>query len=49
MFDCMHNPKYSVHNSISSKIFLHLCFIYFYFIFLFLPYYTVLAGNNLLH
>ena len=37
MFDCMHNPKFSVHNSISRKIFVHLCFIYFYFIFDFCP------------
>ena len=49
MLDCMYNPKYSVHNSISRKILLHLCFIFFLFHFLFLPYYTVLAGNNLLH
>ena len=27
----------------------YICFIYFYIIFLFLPYDTMLAGNNLFH
>ena len=31
MFDCMYNPKYCVHNSISRNIFLHLGFIYLIF------------------
>ena len=25
MYDCVYNPKYSVHNSLSEKILLHLC------------------------
>ena len=45
MYDCVYNPKYSVHNSSSGKILLNLCFIYFDFI-LILPYCTMLAGNN---
>ena len=49
MYDCVYNPKYSVHNSLSGKISLHLCVIYFYLFFLILPYYTVLAINNLFH
>ena len=44
MYDCVYNPKYSVHNSLSGKILLHL----FRFI-LILPYYTVLAINDLFH
>ena len=48
MFDCMYNPKYSVHNSTLKKILGHLFYL-FIFHFLFLPYYTVLAGNNLIH
>ena len=48
MYDCVCNPKYSVHNSSLGKILLQLCFIYFNS-FLILPYYTVLSGNNLFH
>ena len=49
MYDCVYSPKCSVHNGLSGKTLLHLCFIYFYFIFFLLPYHTVLAGNNLFH
>ena len=44
MYDCVYNPKYSVHNknemkmknnSLSGKILLHLCFVYFDLIFRF--------------
>ena len=33
MYGCVYNPKYSVHSSLSGKIFVHLCFIYLDFIF----------------
>ena len=48
MFDCVYNPKYSVLNSIKKNI---ATFMFYLFLshFLFMPYYTVLAGNNLSH
>ena len=49
MYDCVYIPKYSVHNSSSGKnIVTFMCYL-FLFLFLILPYYTVLAINNLFH